>query len=58
MVDSASVVNGIQTAGQIAQAVTQITGQQQYGSLISLILSAVVPIASFIFGHVHGKKTK
>jgi hypothetical protein len=54
MLDSTSTVNAIQTSGQIATAVTTIIGQQTIGNLISLIISAVVSVTAFIFGHRHG----
>ena len=55
--DSAAVVNGVGTAGQIAQAIAQTQGQAQTANIISIVTTAVLTIISFIFGHSHGKKS-
>ena len=57
-IDSAAVVNGIQTAGQVGQAVAQTSGHSEIAGIISVIATAACTIVSFIFGHSHGRSTE
>jgi len=54
-VDSSLVVNGIIDAGKLAEFIANITGKSAISQAITLILAAIVPIVSFIIGHIHGK---
>ena len=54
-VDSAAVVNGLQTVGQITNAIATITGHSALGDVIQYCVCAIVPVVAFIFGHIHGK---
>lgn len=56
--DSATVVNGVGTAGQIAQAIAQAQGQAATANIISIVTVAVCSVLSFFFGHRHGKASK
>jgi hypothetical protein len=56
-IDSAATVTGINLAGKLAEVIANLTGHSGTGQLITLVLAAVVPIVSFIFGHAHGKKS-
>lgn len=56
--DSAAVVNGIQNAGKVGQVVAQVSGHGDLAGIISVIATAACTIASFIFGHSHGRNTE
>jgi hypothetical protein len=54
--DSAAVVNGINTVGGTAGAVAQATGHGELVAIISAITTAICAVVSYIFGHKHGVK--
>ena len=56
-IDSATAVNGLELAGKLTTVISNITGHASFGQIVTLALAAIVPIVSFIFGHVHGKKS-
>jgi hypothetical protein len=53
--DSATVVNGINNAGTIANLIAQASGRGDLVGLIGSIVGSLIGIASFIFGHKHGR---
>ena len=58
MIDSASTVNAVQIGGAIASGIANVTGNMQTGSIVSQVVTVVVALLSFIFGHSHGKRSK
>jgi hypothetical protein len=53
--DSATTVNAVSVAGQVASGIAQASGNTETASLIQSTVSAILIILSYIFGHRHGK---
>jgi len=56
--DSATVVNGVNTAGQIGQAVAQASGNTDVAAIIASVTGLITTVLAAIFGHRHGKNSR
>ena len=55
--DSATVVNGVGTAGQIGQAIANANGNAAAATIIASVTGLITTILAAIFGHRHGKRS-